>query len=725
MSGHRRDHGALQRTLYPLTLRGRRCALGCLLALMPAFALAQYPPVVTRSRLDPARGVNFHAILLPDTVYVGEQSTYQIGVFLNQEVRQRLRRNPEFTPPETRSLLVYDLPDAKTPLVGNIDGRPYEVHVFQRAFFALSPGRYPVPPSKLTYALPQSASFFSREESNTLRSETLFLVVLPMPAAGRPDDWAGAVGEWRARLRVDSRSGRVGNAIVVTMRVEGRGNIALLPRPRLSVGWASMVAADERVEFDSTPSTLGGAKEFDWLVTPRQAGKRSIPPQRFAYFNPGARRYELASTEAVEITVAEGDMVAADSIADAFALADAASAVPPTLTVRATMGSAAARSWLRSPWFAALLLLAPLPAALGAFRKRRRRARPVPSNARRLRDAANAAALDAATLRRLTHDALRDRLALDAGLALANETLVSDLRHEGVTGETARRAVLLLQRLDAAVFSGAQPVHVPAAADLSALVSAIDAEARRRGAQRASRRTVQVMVLLAAAAAAPVLARQFDDADKSWAAAQTAFAGRDFERAKRHFMDVARLRVDHPDVWANVGTAAWMAGDTARAVQGWQRALRRAPLDRELRDRLALVRAVQDRGAARVPHVPVQLPPALLLLGWLAGWGLLARRAWTGRRVAPLGAWLFVGGALLLGAAAALDDLQRAPDAAVVARSEPLRALPVLGAEPGAAPLTGEVARVLQRRGAWAQVRLDGQRQGWIAAELLLPLGDD
>ncbi len=705
--------------------RVRTVMAGALLVLgLAPTAEAQNPPVVTRTRLDPSRGVNFHAILLPDTVYVGQQATYQIGVFLNQEVRQRLRRNPEFVPPETRSLLVYDLPDAKTPLVGNIDGRPYEVHVFQRAFFALAPGRYEVPPSKLTYALPQSASFFSREETHTLRSEALSLTVLPVPAANRPDDWAGAVGEWRARLRLDSTSGRVGNPLVVTVRIEGRGNVTLLPRPRLVVNWGSVVSADERVEFDSTPSTMRGAKEFDWLLTPRQPGRRSITAQRFAYFNPSVRRFEVATSAALNVTVASGDTIVVDSTIDALVPA-AASPGAGDLSLRATMGSSAGYSWLRTPWFIACLLIAPMPALIGAFRRRRRRPRRAPSSARRLEDAVHAPPLDVAALRRLVHDALRDRLGLDVGLALANGTLVADLRHEGVTVETASRAASLMQQLDAAVFGGARPAQMPSAAEFFALIRAVDGEARHGGRPRRAPRAMQATMVLVLCVAHPLLARQGDEAAKSWAAAQTAYAGRDFARAERHFLDVARLHPDRPDVWANVGTAAWLANDTAHAVQGWQRALRRAPLDLELRDRLALVRAVQDRGVARVPHVPVQLPPILLLLVWGGGWWWLVHRIRGGLRIARRALWLLAIGAVLLGAAVALDNLQRAANAAVVTRTEPLRALPVLGAEPGPAPLTGEVARVLQRQGAWVQVRLDGQRQGWIAAELLLPLGDD
>jgi len=700
-------------------------AVGTLLGAVSVPARAQYPPVVTRSHLDPSRGVNFHAVLLPDTVYVGQQATYQIGVFLNQDVRQRLRRNPEFVPPETRSLLVYDLPDAKSPLVGTIDGRAYEVHVFQRAFFALSPGRYDVPPSRLTYSLPQSASFFSREESHALRSEALTLVVLPVPTAGRPADWGGAVGEWRARLRIDSASGRVGNPLVVTLRIEGRGNVTLLPRPRLSVDWGAVVGADERVELDSTPSTLRGAKEFDWLVTPRAAGRQAIPSQRFAYFDPVARRFEVAASAPVDVNIGPGDTVAIDS-ADAVAAAAPTPAVnEPSMSVRQALGASVGRSWLRAPLFALLMLLAPMPALVGVIRRRPRRVRPAPSHAQQLDAAAHMPGGDLVVTRRLVHDALRDRLGLDAGLALAEGTLVADLRHEGVTLETARRAETLLRLVDAAVFGGTPPADPPTAADLATLFAAIDVEARHRGATPHARRAVTAALVLLACVAVPGLARQGDGVEQRWAEAQTAYAGRDYALAARHFSDVARQRADHPNAWANAGTAAWLAADTARAVQGWQRALRLAPLDGELRDRLALVRAVQDRGPARVPPLPVQLPPLLLALLWIGGWTLLARRAWRGARIALRAAWLAAAAAALLVASAWVDDIDRARMFAVVARPEPLRSLPVLGADPGPAPLTGEVARVLQRQGAWAQVRLEGERQGWIAAELLLPLGDD
>jgi len=451
-----------------------------------------------------------------------------------------------------------------------------------------------------------------------------------------------------------------------------------------------------------------------------------LPSQRFSYFDPLARRFEVTTTGAMKVSIAAGDAVAVDSVLPAPSL-DAQAPDAPVLTIHEAPGSVRGASWLRSPWFLALLLLAPLPALFGAVARRSRRPRRARSQAQHLAGAAREAPLDAATLRRLVHGALRDRLALDAGLALARGDLVAALRHEGVTRDTARRAETLLCLLDAAAFGGDESTSFPPSRDLAAVYAAIDAEARHAGDGARRARGVGVAVLLLVAAAVPVSgwARQDDEITRTFARARVAYDGQTYAQAAHLFLDVTRLQPRLSDAWANAGTAAWMAADTARAVQGWQRALRLTPLDGSLRDRLARARAVQDRGLALVPPVPVQLAPMLLLLAWSVGWGLLARRAWRRRPFALHAAWLAVACAVILLGAAWLDDLQRGARLAVIVRPEPLRVLPALGADLGPAPLTGEVARVLQRQGAWVHVRLDGGRDGWIAAELLLPLGGD
>ena len=296
----------------PMT--GRSAPVRLTIVAAPAVPV---PAVVSRSKLDPRTGVNFHALVAPDTVYVGEQATYQVGVFLNDDVRYRLRRNPEFIPPELRSMLAYDL-SAPRSFVSKrvIDGRRYEVHVFQRALFPLTAGRYEIPPARLNYSLPLSASFFSREESHQLRSEIVPLVVVDPPETGRPADYGGAVGRLALEAHVDSGAAKVGDPLVLTVRVTGDGNVSFFPRPDVRVPWGQLVPAEERVQLDSSATVVRGAKEFDWVITPEKSGEVEVPSIRYPFFNPYTEKYELAVTSPQRVSVAPGTLIAVDAAAD-------------------------------------------------------------------------------------------------------------------------------------------------------------------------------------------------------------------------------------------------------------------------------------------------------------------------------------------------------------------------------------------------------------------------
>ena len=80
---------------------------------------------------------------------------------------------------------------------------------------------------------------------------------------------------------------------------------------------------------------------------------------------------------------------------------------------------------------------------------------------------------------------------------------------------------------------------------------------------------------------------------------------------------------------------------------------------------------------------------------------------------------------LALGTGAYVDRSLAARDAVVIRERSPLRALPALGADPGAVPMPGEIAVIRERRGVWLHLELDGGRAGWYPAERTLPLARD
>ncbi|MDA1081437.1 MAG: hypothetical protein O2973_07125 [Gemmatimonadetes bacterium] len=681
---------------------------------------------MTRSKIDRTRGVDFHALVVPETVYVGQQATYQLGVFLDQETRQRIRRNPEFQPPETRSLLSYDLRESVPSVSATVDGRPYEAHVFRRALFPLTPGRYPIPQARLTYALPQTASFFSREENFTLRSEAVAFVAIEPPTAGRPADWAGAVGVWRASASIDTARGRAGEPFVLTLRIEGQGNVTLLPRPRVTIDWATVVTADERVRLDSTPALLGGWKEFDWLVTPMAAGGQRVPALRYTYFNPRARRYESASSSPFDVRVAPGDAVA--EIRRVTAPVESM-----VLPLRAAIGDAVPDPIGTSPLVIALLLTGPM-AALGIwFARRPRRVRPAPTPQQRLAALGDRADHDAVReARRSLVEGLRARTGLNATALTAPGAWTQALRKSGVSAESAAAIEALVEALDSACFSDTQAdwSHGEGwSAQAREALRIVDAEACAlplvqpiRWSMR-SASVVAVWCIASAVVPLPVFAQ--GTAADAFAMGSTAYAGGDYLRAERYFADAAREAPRSVAAWANLGSSAFLAHDTATAVVGWQRALRLNPTNSELRALLSQVRAPQESGFARVPRLPGRWMIAAALLMWIVGWGLTARQSWRRRPAWRRGLLTtFVGGTALLGAYRIERALQ-GNTLVVVTAPTPLRAVPALGAEARATPMVGEVASVRARKGLWVHIRLDGAREGWIPEERLTRLGNN
>ena len=85
------------------------------IAVRPSNPRSNVPIVVARARVDTSLDVKVRALTLPETVFVGQQANYEVAVFVNGVVRDRLRRNPTFFPPDMQSMLAYDLPARNVP----------------------------------------------------------------------------------------------------------------------------------------------------------------------------------------------------------------------------------------------------------------------------------------------------------------------------------------------------------------------------------------------------------------------------------------------------------------------------------------------------------------------------------------------------------------------------------------------------------------------------------
>lgn len=695
-------------------------------------------PYTTESRLltvmaAPARprgearvsedGVMLHAWLDADTAFVGEQVTLQVEAMFSQDARLRLRRAPEYEPPSPSGFWINDLPDRRSPGSRMVGNEIYEVQSFRRAFFPLTAGEYEIPPARLEYEMRRGLLY--APETHEIRSDVLPLVVLPLPEADQPPEFTGAVGEYTMRAWLEPASVPAGEATVLTVEVEGTGNVKAIPPPALpELDEVEVYPPSEDATTEADGGDIRGTKRFTWVMIPRDAGDLEIPPVRYAYFNPGIGGYETVETAPLDLHVTPG-----------VAGAESTPSAPNTVRfVKLEPGGADPLAWVRSPWFA-LAQVVPLfgLAALVGYRRLRFRGSAVSLRALRRERRA--------TLRHLERRAeAGDRTVLGEAESFGRGWLAerlgvaprradhTDLVALGVTERTAISVLGLLDRLAAARYAPSPPAPQAVRDLIRALGRTLERVDRESAAPRrtspgagpapaSSRAGGYVLAtVLAGAAAAGVPAVAVAQAPSAFDEGVSAFEAGRFEAAARAFDRYVGQRPRDPAGWYNLGTAYHRAGHHGYAVWAWLHVPRLDPRDADTRHNLGVAGVPPELVARVAPPVPLR-PEELLALASLAwfialfgAWWWIARGRSTGGVVA--------GFALLLALAAVGGwwDSTRDHRTLIVLDDTTLRAGPTIQGEPLAeiAPGTGLVA--VDGYGDWVRARTADGVEGWIEA---------
>jgi len=679
-------------------------------------ATGRMPPR-TRSR-GPNDEVILRAWLTPDTAYVGQQVTLHGEAMFSGDVRLQLRRAPDYIPPSPSGFWVHDLsgsPAIRPRLIGD---EVYEVQSFGRAYFPLAPGEYALEPVRLLYEVRRG--FLFAPESHELATDSLRLVVLPLPEAGQPASFTGAVGRYSIRARIEPAEVPAGEAAALVVDVAGEGNIKGLPPPSLpELEGVRVFPPTEETEVQQDDARVRGVKRFTWVLIPEKPGRLQLPPVEYGYFDPELRAYDVArsSLPALAVRPAAG-AGAAETGAATVAVIRARPSGPPGLR------------WVRTPWFAALpfLPLAGLAWALAARRAARRAAGPSKRQLRaerrqRFADLEPlAAGSDAAFFTRLAatvRGALAAELELPTLERAAPEDVHRILEDAGLGRGLADAVAGLLARIERARFEPVPPGPDARRAYLAEAVRLLDAvdaamDGPRKGPSAAGTTAGVLLIALLALPAAGTAQPPHQD---TFDAAVEAYGAGDFAGAARGFRSFLDVNPEDANAWYNLGSAHFRAGERGHAIWAWLRAGRLRPRDADVRHNLRLAQAGQELLQRALPPIPLSGDESLLAacVLWLAGstalgWALL-RRA----RAPGLAGAVLVALALALVAAWAVPRL-RDPIGVILDGPTPLLAAPVLRAEPLRELEAGSGVRILEERGDWLRVATFDGGQGWLEA---------
>lgn len=304
--------------------------------------------------------------------------------FVNEQVVYTVRfhyavpllGNAEWAPPNTTGMLSEDLPPSGHQ-TASVQGRTYNVSEVKIALFPLTPGQKTIGKGSIRCQVQKGvevdpfASDFFRQffaaglttgEPVTLETSPVTLNVRPLPEAGKPAGFGGAVGRFKAKAEVDKASVKAGDAVNLTYTIEGSGNLKALSDPVLpDMPEFRLYETVSSLNQSKDGAGVRGSKVYKTVVVPKVSGDLTIPAIQFHYFDPAQQRYVSAATDPIAVQAAPGEAAQAP-----VGFSAAGAAAPATITtlsedirhVRSRAGSdglsAAAAALAGAGWLHAL-----------------------------------------------------------------------------------------------------------------------------------------------------------------------------------------------------------------------------------------------------------------------------------------------------------------------------------------------------------------------------------
>ena len=373
-------------------------------------------------------------------------------------------------------------------------GRNYRtVDILSEVLFAQRSGTLTIPPSKIGLRVPIAQAdddpFFgsSMMGDREVRSAPVTIQVRPLPIEGKPADFSGAVGSFRMRAELLSKTPKTNESLTIRLTLEGTGNLKQVTSPTISFPQDFEVYdPKETYEEKISATEVYGKKIIEYFAIPRHTGAVTIPSLTFSYFDPHLGRYETLHSQAFSLQIAQGRETASD---DRSSLRQQEQLLRQLYSDGA-LGTPAGLQWAQS-W--SYLLLFPLLALLGLIaylviaRERGLRADSLGykasransvatkrlRTARKLLETGAREAFYEETLRALW-GYLGDKLRLP-GSELSRASVSELLRSRGLDEETIARLTSVIDEVEFARYAPAKEGDMQALYDTTAeVISAID-----------------------------------------------------------------------------------------------------------------------------------------------------------------------------------------------------------------------------------------------------------
>ncbi len=277
----------------------------------------------TISNEEIAKNLYIRAIIDKRKVYKGEQVTvvYKLYTRLTIASQMTINKLPQYQGFWTEELETASNITFNTEVV---NGKQFRVGVLKKvALFPSQTGKLEVTPFELTVPVQiqrkRSRNIFDDFFGDPFgRGETIEynavsnivkVDVLPLPTAGKPENFYGAVGDFKMEATMNKTSTKTNEPLTLNVSISGTGNFELLEMPKINLPTGFENYEPKVTENVKNIGKLRGSKTGEYLFVPRVVGIREIPPIEFSYFDPAKKKYVTLKSDPFTLNIEQGDRI--------------------------------------------------------------------------------------------------------------------------------------------------------------------------------------------------------------------------------------------------------------------------------------------------------------------------------------------------------------------------------------------------------------------------------
>lgn len=141
----------------------------------------------------------------------------------------------------------------------------------------------------------------------TISAGSKTIDVKPLPEAGKPLDFTGAVGDFKFNVITSKTNLNASESLQARVEVTGNGNLKLFQLPKLNLPSSLEVFEPEHTENVITNlDGMQGSVSDSYTIVPQFKGKYPIPSISFSYFDLKTETYKHVASGEIIIDVMEG-----------------------------------------------------------------------------------------------------------------------------------------------------------------------------------------------------------------------------------------------------------------------------------------------------------------------------------------------------------------------------------------------------------------------------------